>query len=127
MTSKSIGIMESSCQTSLSSLSTVGPSNIPTDQQTCAKKYEPFHEKNKILDSALSIDPDQSKHNAQVTPDRHFSPPLDFRLQESILHTSILLKRNVSTRNSLCGLHRLIWVDTLYRVDNVGFLMERLI
>ena len=37
------------------------------------------------------------------------------------------LKRNVSARISLRGLHRLIWLDALRRDHNVGFLVERLI
>ena len=41
-------------------------------------------------------------------------------------HYSIPLRRNVSARISLRGLHRLIWVDTLRRFHNDGFLFERL-
>ena len=51
---------------------------------------------------------------------------VDFLFQESLLYTSILLRRNVSARISLRGLRMLIWVDTLRRVHNVGFLTERL-
>ena len=36
------------------------------------------------------------------------------------------LRRNVSARISLRGLRRLIWVDTLRRGHNVGFLAGRL-
>ena len=32
---------------------------------------------------------DQPKHAAQAYPDRHFSPPVDFLFQESLLYTSI--------------------------------------
>ena len=71
--------------------------------------------KNNILDT------DQTKHAAQDNPNRHFSPPVTFLFQESILYTSIPLKRNVSARITLRGLGRLIWVD------NVGFIVERLI
>ena len=52
---------------------------------------------------------------------------LDFLFQESLLFTSIALRRNVSVRISLRGLRRLIWIDALRRVNNVGFLVERLI
>ena len=75
------------------------------------------------MDSVLSIDPDQPKHAAQVNMDRHFA----FLFQESLLFTSISLSRDVSARISLGGLHSLIWVDTLRKGHNVGFLVERLI
>ena len=52
---------------------------------------------------------------------------MDFLFQESLLYTSIPLRRNVSTRISLRGLRRVIWVDRLRRVNNVGFLVEQLI
>ena len=79
------------------------------------------------MDFTSSIDQDQPKHAAQANPDSHFSPPVDFLFQESLLYTSIPLRRNVSARISLRRLRRLIWVDTLRRVYNVGFLVERLI
>ena len=63
--------------------------------------YEPFHEKTNIMDSALSIDTDQPKQAAQANPDRDFSPPVDFLFQESLLYTSIPLRRNVSARISM--------------------------
>ena len=66
-------------------------------------------------------------HAAQAYPDKHFSPPVDFLFQESLLYTSVPLRRNVSARISLRGVRRLIWVDTLRRAHNVGFLVERLI
>ena len=47
--------------------------------------------------------------------------------QESLLYTSIPLKRNVSARISLRGQRRLIWVDKLRRCHNVCFLAGRLI
>ena len=49
-----------------------------------------------------------------------------FLYQESLLYTSIPLRRNVSARISLRGLRMLISVDTLLSVHNVGFLVERL-
>ena len=73
---------------------------------------EPIYEKTNIVDSALSIDPDQPK------PDRHFSPP-EYFLFESLLYTSIPLRRNLSARISMRGLRRLIWIDTLRKVHNV--------
>ena len=81
--------------------------------------FEPSREKTNIVVSTLSIDPDQLK---QAYPDRHFSPPVDFLFQESFLYTSISQRRNVSARISLRGLRTLIWVDTLRRCHNVGFL-----
>ena len=57
----------------------------------------------------------------QAYPDRHFPPPVDFLFQESLVYTSILLRRNVSAWISLRGLRRLIRVDTLRRCHNVGF------
>ena len=69
-----------------------------------------------------SIDPDHHKQAAQGYPTRHFSPHVDFQFQESLLYTSIPLKRNVSDLISLCGLRRLIWVDTLRNGHNVDFL-----
>ena len=63
----------------------------------------------------------------QANRDRYFSPPVDFLFQESLLFTSLPLRRNVSARISLRGLRRLIWVDTLRRDHTVGFLVERLI
>ena len=91
--------------------------------------YEPFHEKTNIVDSALSIDPDQPKHAVQSNPGRHFLPFCWFLFQESLLYTctSIPLRRNVSARISLRELSRLNWVDTLRRYHNVCFLVELLI
>ena len=80
--------------------------------------YEPSRWKTNIVDS---IDPDQPKHAAQAYPYGHFSLPVDFLFQESLLYTSIPRRRNVSARISLRGLRRLIWVDTLCRCHNVGF------
>ena len=80
-----------------------------------------------IMASAYCIDPDQPKHAAQAFPDRHFSAAVDFLFQESLIYTSIPLKRNVSARISLRGLRRLILVDTLRRGHNDGFLAGRLI
>ena len=79
------------------------------------------------MDSALNIDPDQAKHAEQAKPDIYVSPPVEFLFQESLLCTSIPLGRNVLTRISLHGLYRLIWIDTLRRIHNVGFLVRRLI
>ena len=72
------------------------------------------------------MDLDQPKHATQANPDRRFSPPVDFLIQESLLYPSIPLKGNVSAVISLRGLPRLIWIDTLRRVHNVSFLVERL-
>ena len=55
-------------------------------------------------------------------PNRHFLPSVNVLFQESLLYTSIQLRRNVSARISLRGLRRLIWVNTLRRGHNVGFL-----
>ena len=68
------------------------------------------------MDSAYSIDQDQSKHAARANPDRHFSSPVNFPFQEALLYTYIPLRRNVSTKISLRGKRKLIWVDTLRRV-----------
>ena len=62
----------------------------------------------------------------KANPDGPFSPPEDFLFQESLLYTSISLRRNVSARNSLRGLRTLIWINTLRRGHNVGFLAGRL-
>ena len=86
--------------------------------------YEPSREKTNIVDSALSIDPDQPKHAAQDNPDRHFLPPVDCLFQESLLYTFIPRRSNVSARISLRGLRRLFWVDSLRRVHNVGCLVD---
>ena len=37
------------------------------------------------------INSDQPKYSAQANPDKHFSPPVDFLFQESLLFTSIPL------------------------------------
>ena len=42
--------------------------------------YEPFREKTNIVDLH------QPKHATQANPDWHFSPPVDFLFQESILY-----------------------------------------
>ena len=42
--------------------------------------YEPSREKTNIVDSVVSIDPDQPKYVVQANPDRHFSPSVDFVL-----------------------------------------------
>ena len=65
---------------------------------------EPSSEKTNIEHSAISIDPDQPKHAARAYPNRHFSPPVCFLFQESLLYTSIPLSRNVPARISLNGL-----------------------
>ena len=70
----------------------------------------------------LSIDPDQLKHATLANPDRHFSLPVNFLFQESLLYIFIPLRQNVLARISLHGLHMLIWVDTLPRGHYVGFL-----
>ena len=88
---------------------------------------KPSREKTNIIDSALSIDPDQPKHAAQANPDRHLSPPADVLYQESLFFTALSLGRNVSARISLLGLRRLIWVDASRRSHNVGFLAGRFI
>ena len=59
----------------------------------------------------------------QANPDGHFSPTVDFLFQEELLlYTSISLRR--SGRPGLAC--RLICVDSIRRVRNVGFLVERL-
>ena len=60
---------------------------------------------------------------AQAKPGRFFLLPVVILFQESLLYTSIPLRRNVSIRISL---RRLIWIDTLRRGHNVGFFLERL-
>ena len=92
---------------------------------TTKSTYEPSHGKNNILDSASSIDSDQSKHAAQANPDRYCSPSVSFLFQESLLYTFISQRRNVSARICLIGMCRLIWVDTFSRCHNVGYLVER--
>ena len=77
-----------------------------------------------IKDYYCIVDPDQTKH-AQAKPDRHFLPPVEFLFQEILLLTIITLRRNVLARIILRELRRLICVDTLRRVHNVGFLVER--
>ena len=72
-----------------------------------------------FMASALSIEPDQ--HAAQANPDRHFSSPGGFMFQESLLYTSIPLRRNVSARISLRRLRKLIRVDTLRRGHTFQF------
>ena len=104
--------------------------NNEPDENTTFRRtetYEPSHEKTNIVDSAYSIDPDQPKHAAQANPDIHCSPPVDFLFQESLLYTSIPRRRNVSTRITLRGLRKLIWIDKLRGVHTVGFLVEWLI
>ena len=54
------------------------------------------------------MDPDQPKHAAEANPNRHFSPPVYFLFQETLLYTSIPLRRNVSARISLRELRKLI-------------------
>ena len=61
----------------------------------------------------------------RLTKTDTFLPHLIFMIQESLLYTSIPLRRNVSVRISLHGLCRLIWVNTLRRVHNIGFLVEK--
>ena len=74
------------------------------------------------------LDPDQYQHAAQDNPDICFSPPVDFLFQESLLYTSILLRRNVSARISLLrGLRRPIQGDTLPRIRNAWLFQESLL
>ena len=63
--------------------------------------YEQFRKKIDIIDSAQSTDQDQLKHTALANPGRHFSSPVDFLFHESLLYTSIPLRRNVSAGFSL--------------------------
>ena len=70
-------------------------------------------------------DPDQPKHVAQANPDIHFSPPVDFLFQASLLYTSIppgteCVCPDQSARTAMT-------VDTLRRGHYVCFLAERLI
>ena len=77
--------------------------------------YEPSREKTNIIASALFIDSDQAD---------------TFRLRGyrvMIPETKIHRRRKVYIRVSLCGMLKLIRVDTLRRVLNVGFIAERLI
>ena len=67
-------------------------------------------EKSNIIDSAESIDTDHPKPAAEDNPDRLFSPPVEFLLQESLLYTSISMIRNVSAQISLRGLRSMISV-----------------
>ena len=55
--------------------------------------YEPYRKKTNIVDYAFSIDPDQHKHAAQANLDKHFSPPVDFLFQESLLYSLYLYPR----------------------------------
>ena len=48
-----------------------------------------FTRKLTVLTLRTCIDPDQPKHAAQANTDRHFSPPMDFQFQESLLYTYI--------------------------------------
>ena len=89
--------------------------------------YELSNEKPNIVDPEYIIDPYQLKHAAQASPDRHFSPPVDFLFRNHYSIPLILLRWNVSARISLRGQRKLICSDTLRRVNNVGFLLERLI
>ena len=52
---------------------------------------------------------------------------MDLLFKESLIYTSIPLRRNVSARISLRGLRKLVLVDTLRRDHNVICLVERLI
>ena len=70
--------------------------------------------------------PDQPTHVAQANHDRHFSPPVGFLFQESLLYTSIPLRLSSSARISLRRMRRLILVGTLRRVHNVSLFTERL-
>ena len=45
----------------------------------------PFHEKTNIAQRKVST-PDQPKHAAQANPGKHFSPPVDYIFQESLLY-----------------------------------------
>ena len=58
---------------------------------------------------------------------RQCSPPVDFSFRESFLYISIPLRRKVSARISLHGMGRLVWVDTLRRLHNICFLVERFV
>ena len=58
-------------------------------QEVRTEIYEPSHEKTNSVDYVYSIDPDQPRHAAQANLYRHFSPPVDFLFQESLLCTPI--------------------------------------
>ena len=88
-------------------------------------KHEASRGKKQHYGLCVKYRPEQPKHAEQVYPNRLFSPPVDFLFQESLRNTSILLRRNVSARISLRELCRLIWIDTLRRGQNVGFLAGR--
>ena len=88
---------------------------------------EPSSEKTNIMASAQCYDTYQTKHATQAYADIHFSTPVDFLFQESLLYTAIPLRWNVWARISVCGLRRLILVDILRRGHNADFLAGRLI
>ena len=89
--------------------------------------YEPFHEKTNIMASAVYLDPDQYTQSAQANPGR-YTPSLGLGYIVMITEMDIPQEaKSVSVRVSLRGILRLIRIDTLRRVHNLGFLVIRLI
>ena len=52
------------------------------------------------MDYALSIDPDQPKHDTQANTGRHVSPPVDFLFLKALLYYYIPLRWKVSAQIS---------------------------
>ena len=71
--------------------------------------------------------PDPPAQSAHAYPNSQVSPTVYFLFQESLLYTSIPLRRDVSARISQRGLRWLIWVDILRSDHNAGFLACRLV
>ena len=75
------------------------------------------------MDSTSSVDPNPPKHAEETNPDRLFSPSVDILFQESLLYTSISLRRNVLARISLRGQRRLIW--SIHYADAIMLVFSR--
>ena len=78
-------------------------------------------EKTNIVVSAQSIDRDQPAKYAHSNSDQHNPSHLDRGKELGFLKQKIHRRRKVSVRVSRCGILRLIRVDTLRSVYNLGF------
>ena len=77
------------------------------------------------IDICVMYRPDQPALSAQTDPADTFRFRGDRCIEQLFLEQKIHRRRKVSIRVGLCGMLRLIRVDTLRRVNNVDFLTRR--
>ena len=85
------------------------------------KWYERFHEKNQHNGLYVMYRPEQPAQSAQANPGRHIPSEVDKGIEWWFLKQKIHRRQKVSVRVSLCGMVRLVLVDTLRRDKQCWF------